>query len=296
MTRKGCILGWAIGIVAVLFIFLLIVVSIEYLLGERISFPTYGARVGLVRIEGIIADPREAIEDLKQMEDDPGIRSVVLRISSPGGGVAASQEIYQQVVRLRDAGKPVVASMGAVAASGGYYVACPADTILANAGSITGSIGVIMSFPNMEVLFEKIGMKFSVVKSGELKDSGSLSREMTEEERAILQYTVDDIFNQFMEAIAVERHLDPRQIEELSDARILSGRQAIGVGLVDRIGTLEDAIELAARMGGIEGEPRVQEPIHRRRGTLWDLLTGAVDLVQPDASTLGAQYLYRPFK
>ncbi len=297
MTRKGCIWGWLAGIVAILVIFLITLITIESLLGQRISLPSYGARVGLVRIEGLIADARVVVDDLDTMADDPGIRAIVLRLDSPGGGVAASQEMYEKLVEIRDGGLPVVASMGSVAASGAYYVACPADSVLANPGTLTGSIGVIMSFTIMEELFEKIGLSFETIKSGEFKDTGTWSRTLTEKERELLQTTIDDIHDQFVETVALERDMSIDEVRAVADGRIMSGRQALAAGLVDGLGTLEDAIAVAGRMGGIEGAPRVQEPVRRRQLTLWDMLAGAASrALERPASNLGAQYLYRPGK
>jgi protease-4 len=297
MTRKGCIWGWLIGVLALLVIFLVTMVTIESLLGQRLSFPSYGARVGLLRVEGGIYDSRQIIADLEHMTEDPGIRAIVLRVDSPGGGAAASQEIYQYIRSVQEQGIPLVVSMGSVAASGGYYIACTADTIFANPGTLTGSIGVVMSFTNLEELFGKLGMDFEVIKSGEFKDTGSWSRQMTGDERALLQGTIDDIHAQFVEAVAEGRGMEYDAVAALADGRIFSGRQALEAGLVDCLGSLEDAVEVAGRMGGIEGEPRVQEPVRRERLTLWDLLTGtASNLLRPEASRVGAHYIYRPSK
>ncbi len=297
MVRKGCVWGWLIGVLAILVVFLVTVVTIEALLGQQVTFPAYGDRVGLVRIEGLLTDSRTVVQDLKAMGDDTGIRAIVIRVDSPGGGVAASQEIYDEIVRVRDGGTPIVVSMGSVAASGGYYVACPGDSILANPGTITGSIGVIMEFAQFQELFGKIGIDFDVVKSGEFKDIGSMSRPLTEGERALLQSTVDDIHTQFVETIAAERDMDTEAVRRLADGRIMSGRQALEAGLVDRLGSLRIAIAVAGRMGGIEGEPKVQEPARPMRLTLLDLLSGSISrALRPDASSFGAQYLYRPAK
>ena len=297
MTRKGCIWGWLIGVLALLVIFLVTMVAIESLLGQHLSFPTYGARVGLVRVEGGIYDSRQVIKDLESMVENPGIEAIVLRVDSPGGGAAASQEIFECIRGIQEEGVPLVVSMGSVAASGGYYIACTADTIFANPGTLTGSIGVVMSFTNLEELFGKIGLDFEVIKSGRFKDTGSWSRQMTDAERALLQETIDDIHAQFVEAVAEGRGMEYDAVAVLADGRIFSGRQALEAGLVDRLGTLEDAVAVAARMGGIEGEPRVQEPVRRERLTLWDLLSGtASNLLRPEGSSVGAHYIYRPSK
>jgi protease-4 len=296
MTRRGCIWGWLIGVGALLVIFLITIVAVESLLGERVSFPAYGARVGLVRIEGVLESADGVIDDLKAMQS-AGVSALVLRIESPGGGVAASQEIYDYLVRLRDDGMPLVVSMGAIAASGGYYVACPADSIIANAGTLTGSIGVVMSFTNMEELFGKIGLDFEVIKSGRYKDTGSWSRSMTDEERALLQGTIDDIHSQFVETVALERGMEVEAVEKLADGRIFSGRQAVEAELVDGLGTLEDALAVAGRMAGITGKPRVQEPVRYKRLTLLDLVAGTLSrAVGRELAPQGAHYLYSPAK
>ncbi|MBD3367860.1 MAG: signal peptide peptidase SppA [Candidatus Eisenbacteria bacterium] len=297
MASRGCLWGWIIGVAALLLIVLVTVVTIESVLGERISLPMPGRHVGLIRIEGLLADPTRIISDIDELTDDPSIGAVVLRIDSPGGGVAASQEVYSRIVEARDDGTPFVVSMGTVAASGGYYVACPAESILANPGTLTGSIGVVLSFMNFEELFGKIGVDMEVVKSGRYKDTGSWSRQMTDEERALLQETIDDIHRQFVETVILERGLEPARVESLADGRVLSGRQALGAGLVDRLGTLDDALAVAGRLAGIEGEPNVRRPVRPRRLTLLDLVGSTLgSLADESPAKAGAQYLWYPGK
>ncbi len=298
MTKRGCLWGWLAGAAVLLVVFLVTMIMIESLLGgDGMRFPTYGAHVGLVRVEGVIADSRSVIKDLRYFEDVGGIQALVIRIDSPGGGVAATQEIVNEIDRLRETGLPVVASMGAVAASGGYYIACSADSVFANPGTLTGSIGVIMSFTNLEEFFSKIGMSTEVVKSGEYKDIGSWSREMTPAERELLQGTVDDIHAQFVEAVTLGRGLSQSEVEAIADGRVFSGRQALSLKLVDALGTLDDAVLAAGRMGEIEGDPRVMEPVKRERLTLMDVLTGSLRSILPEmALPGGALYLYRPSK
>ncbi len=298
MTRRGCLWGWIAASAVMLLLFLVTLMMIQVVLGDAPArFPTYGAHVGLVRVEGIIADSRGVIADLQHFERQGNTRALVLRIDSPGGGVAATQEITREVQRIREEGMPVVVSMGAIAASGGYYIACSADSIFANPGTLTGSIGVVMSFANLSELFGKLGMSYDVVKSGEYKDIGSWSREMTPEERELLQATVDDIHSQFVEAVAAGRGLPVEEIARLADGRVFSGRQALSSGLVDSLGTLNDAVMAAGRMGGIEGEPRLAERVKREPLTLFDLVTGGLRGILPDTGmTGGALYLYRPSK
>jgi protease IV len=249
--------------------------------GESPSLGTLGRRVGLVEILGEIDDPDPVVEQLDRMRRDSSVRAVVVRLDSPGGGVAASQEIYEAVRKVRSAGKPVVASMGGVAASGAYYVACAADSIVANPGTLTGSIGVIMSFPNTEELFRKVGIRFQVVKTGKFKDVGSMWRPMTPEEQSLLQDVLSNVYDQFVEAIADGRSLDREDILPYADGRIFSGDQAQTYGFVDRLGDLSDAIDLAAEMGGIQGRPTIVRK-ERRRVSVLDFLDeklhGVVDI------------------
>ncbi len=216
--------------------------------------------VAIVRVEGPILDSYKTVEELKEFADDPLVKAIVIRIDSPGGGVAPSQEIYNAVKRVRrEYNKTVVASMGTVAASGGYYIAVATDRILANPGTLTGSIGVIMQMANFQELLEKIGVKSVVVKTGKFKDLGSPFRPMVEEERQLLESVMNDTLSQFIEAVADGRSMDAAEVEQLADGRVFTGRQAKSVLLVDEIGDFQDAIKLAGELGGIEGTPRVLE-------------------------------------
>ncbi len=216
--------------------------------------------VAIVRVEGPILDSYKTVEELKAFADDPLVKAIVIRIDSPGGGVAASQEIYNAVKRVRtEYNKTVVASIGFVAAAGGYYIAVATDRILANPGTLTGSIGVIMQMANFQELLEKIGVKSVVVKTGKFKDLGSPFRPMVEEERQLLESVMNDTLSQFIEAVADGRSMDAAEVEQLADGRVFTGRQAKSVLLVDEIGDLHDAIKLAGELGGIEGTPRVLE-------------------------------------
>jgi protease-4 len=206
-------------------------------------------RVAVLPVIGVIDSERQFVEDLQRFRDDPSVRAFVLEIRSPGGGVGASQAMYGELERLRrEDDRPLVAWIGDIGASGGYYVALPADSIFALPGSITGSIGVIMQFPNAEELFRKVGVELEVVKSGRLKDLGSPVRELSEEERQVLQGLVDDVWNQFVEAVVLGRELDRARVEELADGRVFSGEGAWEEGLVDRLGTFQDALNTAGRM------------------------------------------------
>ncbi len=213
-------------------------------------------RVAVIEIEGVITSSKPVIDQIHKYRDDKSVKAVVLRIDSPGGGVAPSQEIYMEVAKLADK-KTVTASFGSVAASGGYYIGCAAQKIIANPGSITGSIGVIIESVNIEELMEKIGLKSSVIKSGKFKDIMSPMRDMAEDERDLLQAVLDDIHNQFIEAVAGGRQIPVEEIALIADGRIFSGEQAYKLGLVDELGNLQTAIDTAAKLAGIEGKPQV---------------------------------------
>ena len=245
-----------IGVVFVSFVLMIIVIA--SMVGSSTSLPI-GHRVGVIQVVGPIVSSDKTVREIIDFGKDDSIEAVVLRVDSPGGGVGPSQEIYTEIERLT-ALKPVVVSMGSVAASGGYYVAAPADKIVANPGTITGSIGVIMGFTNYEELLEKIGLKSTVVKSGKHKDIGSPVRPMTDEDRAILQSLIDDVHRQFVSAIAKGREMDPDAVLDLADGRIFTGKQAMELGLVDQLGNFRDAVTLAASLADIEGEPRLVYP------------------------------------
>jgi protease-4 len=185
--------------------------------------------------------------------------------------VAAAQEIYDELNRVRRQGKPIVASMGGVAASGGYYVACGADSIVANPGTLTGSIGVIMRLPNAEELLKKIGLRYEVIKTGQYKDTGSISRPMTDAERELLQEMLDDVHDQFISVVSEQRNIDKEIVSGFADGRVMSGRQALEMGLIDRLGGRRDAVLLAAELAGIDGTPVVVRP-RRKAISLWDIL------------------------
>jgi protease-4 len=236
--------------------------------GGRASL--FGPRVAIVELEGVIIEVDDVVRELKAHRENPTVRAVVLRINSPGGVVAPTQELHDAVRRLRDAGKPVVASLGAVAASGGYYVAVACDQIYANRGTLTGSIGVIMQLPNVEQLMKKIGVDYVVVKSGQFKDVGNFARAMTPDERRVMQALLDDVHGQFIDAVAAGRKLSREEVVRLADGRVFSGGQAKELRMVDALGDLEDAVQAAGKLAGIPGTPSVIQP--KRRLSIMDLL------------------------
>jgi protease-4 len=233
-------------------------------------------RVAVVAVEGVIADSRRVLEQIERYRTDPSVKALVLRIDSPGGGVAPSQEIYGGVLKFRrTGGKPVVASMGRVAASGGYYIAAAADRVVANPGSITGSIGVIMQLPNVSGLLQKVGVRTIIIKSGEFKDLGGAVRDLTDAERKLLQDLLDDVHAQFIDAVASGRKMDRARVVALADGRVFTGRQAMAAGLVDEMGDLQDAIARAGKLAGLPESPAVIQ--ERRPWSLWNLVAGLAD-------------------
>lgn len=238
-------------------------------LAERGEWTLGGNRVALVEVEGLIVDAQQVVRQLEEHLEDPSIRAVVVRVESPGGVVGPSQEIHDAIARVREKGKPVVVSMGAIAASGGYYLAVAADHIVANPGTLTGSIGVLIQLAEIEGLLKKVGVHFEVIKAGRHKDVGNFARPMTPEERAILQGLLDDMYDQFVTAVAKGRRLERATVLELADGRVYSGRRAKELGLVDSLGGLEDAVRTAGTLAGITGKPRLVRP--RRAFHLTDL-------------------------
>lgn len=236
----------------------------------------FGPRVAVVELEGLIVDVDDLVRDLKGHRENPLVRAVVIRINSPGGVVAPTQELHQAIRKLREAGKPVVASLGSVAASGGYYVAVAADRIYANPGTLTGSIGVIMQLANLENLMKKVGVDWVVVKAGQFKDIGNLGRPMTPDERRVLQSLLDDVHGQFIGAVSEGRKLSRADVVQFADGRIFSGTQAKALRMIDDLGSLEDAVNEAARLAGLPVPPRVIPP--RRRISIFDLVRSQLGL------------------
>ena len=257
------------GVAGGLLLFVLVLVlAVSLLLRDEGSFGS-GSAVGIVEVKGVILDSQETIRQLRECGKSDRVRAVVLRIDSPGGVVAPSQEIHEEVKKLA-ARKKVVVSMGSVAASGGYYIAVPATVIYANPATITGSIGVILKLANLQELMGKVGVRPVTLTTGRFKDTGSPSRPLTAEDRALLQGVIESSFGQFVRAVADGRRLPEERVRLLADGRILTGEQALALKLVDRLGNLQDAIDEAGRLGGIKGEPQQFRPKKERK--LLDLL------------------------
>lgn len=250
------------------------------------------SKVALIRIEGPILDSKSAVDEIKEYSRDSSIKAIILRIDSPGGAVAPSQEIYSEVKKAV-AKKKVVVSMGSIAASGGYYIASPATRIVANPGTLTGSIGVIMEIPNIEGLLNKIGIKTEVIKSGKNKDIGSMFRGMKKEERELLQGVMDNVHEQFIKAVAEGRKKKVEDVRQIADGRVFTGEQALSYGLVDELGTLEDATKVAAKFAGITDEPEVVSK--KDKVSIFDILRNKFPKELTDAfPTVKIKYLYSP--
>ncbi len=242
-----------------IFLFFLLVIITAGLFPFGAMNVSVGNKVAVLEIEGPITESRRIIEQIKEFRDTASVKSVVLRIDSPGGGVGPSQEIYAELKKLA-AQKPLIVSMGSVAASGGYYLAVAGERIFANPGTITGSIGVIMSFPNYRELMDNIGVKMETVKSGQFKDTGSSSGVFSEADRSLLQGLIDDVHQQFVEAISVGRNLPIERLTPYVDGRIMTGRQAMALGLIDELGTFYDAVAYAGKISGAGEEPDLIYP------------------------------------
>ena len=259
-------LWWGLGS-----FFLLVIVFRLGVLSSNSSIDSPGKKVGIVKITGPIISSQSINLQIEKFKNRKDISAIVLRIDSPGGLVAPTQEIYEKVKSIRGI-KPIISSMGSVAASGGYYIALGSDTLIANPGTIVGSIGVIMNYPVATELLNKVGIKFETVKSGGLKDIGSYSREVTEADRRHLNEMVANIHSQFIAAVEENRSIDKSKLIKLADGRVFTGQQSKDLGLVDVLGTFEDAISLAGLLSNIEGKPKTIE-INKKNNSLFDFFT-----------------------
>jgi protease-4 len=295
MRRHPIILG--IGILLFIGIgFFVLIYAVSSFRGERSSFSLRERSVGVIPIEGIISDASVIVDQIEEFSNDDAVRAVVLRIDSPGGGVAASQEICQEVNKLRKK-KKVVASMGSVAASGGYLIATATDRIVANPGTITGSISAVMHFADVQELMRKVGVRSSVIKSGKFKDIGSPVRDMTTEERQLIQGIVDDIYDQFVRTVSENRKIPLDNIKKIADGRIFSGRQAHDLKLVDDLGGFHDAVLIAGRLSGIEGRPEIIHATKKKTSILKYLVENMTSVVAGELrksalESKGGQYLF----
>jgi protease-4 len=284
MNRRNVIILVVILAAIVLPLFVAAIVGTVILVSREKPF--LGGQVALIRIEGVITAGRGSaspfgeatagaetiVSVLEQFRKDRSVKSAVIRINSPGGSAAGSQEVYQEINRVRKDGKKITVSMGDVAASGGYYIASAADRIIADPATLTGSIGVIMQTADMSKLLEKIGISYGTIKSGPHKDMGSISRPLTPEEKALLQGMINDVYDQFLTDVAAGRKIPKAEVRKIADGRIFTGRQAKKIKLVDRLGSLDDAMRAAADDAGIKGEYSVKE--YQRPLGLFEVLFG----------------------
>ncbi|MFZ1323483.1 MAG: signal peptide peptidase SppA [Ignavibacteria bacterium] len=257
---------WFWGIFISLIVIALFFVGISFLYLTKIISDSDGSleisgkgneKIAEVKLDFTIFSSEGIVRQFKKYGEDKSIKAIILRINTPGGGVAASQEIYEIVKKTRDAGKPVIVSIASLGASGGYYAACGGSTIIADEGSLVGSIGVIIQLVNYKELADKIGIKSMTITSGELKDAGNPFKDFSEKDRTYFQEIVDDTFDQFLEVVSKERKIDTADLKQYATGRVFTGRQALKIGLVDSIGTYEDAIRIASNMAGIDGEPTI---------------------------------------
>ncbi len=260
--------------------------------GGEVTVVSGGPKIGVVEINGVISRPESYLKAIKQFQDDEDVKAVIVRIDSPGGAVGASQEIYQELRRL-DREKPVVASLCSVAASGGYYAAIGARRIVSDPGTLTGSIGVIMKIPNVGPLMEKLGIKTTVLKSGEFKDIGSVTRDFTEAERQLMQGVLDDVHQQFIEDVARSRGLSVEDVTALADGRVFTGRQALQARLVDKLGNFSVAVAEASALAGIKDKPTIVYPRKDKITVLRQLLEegGAQGISRALHEVLGNYYI-----
>lgn len=270
MTRTQTIIlvSVAIGLAFILSV-IIGLITVSRLFGDGLQF---GRGLGYLEVEGTIVAADDIVDDLKELAANPAVKGILIRVNSPGGVVTPSHEIYSEIRRIRDEGTPVIVAMGSLAASGGYYIAAPANLITANPQTLTGSIGVIMEFPEVTGAMQKLGLKVEVVKSAAHKDIGSPFRPMTDSDRTLLQSVVNDAYEQFVTIVSTERKIPEDSVRKFADGRILTGRQALAFGLVDTLATFEEAKLIAAEYCGIKGEPRLIKPARKLRFWLRRLL------------------------
>ncbi|MDF2953410.1 MAG: Periplasmic serine protease [Thermodesulfobacterium sp.] len=274
MKRPWLVYGLAfIGGMVVFFVFLSFLLSFLMIFKEK----DFGKpQIGVLQIKGVILESEEYLMAIKEMAKKDSIKAIVVRIDSPGGSVGASQEIFEELKKTRRI-KPVVVSMGSVAASGGFYVALGGKKIFASPGTITGSIGVVLELPNIEKLLKKIGVETETIKSGAYKDTGSIYRPLTPEERKYLVQKVKLIHDQFIRTISEERKISLEKVKEIADGRIFTGEEALALGLIDKLGNFWDAVEEAKKMAKVTEAKLVFMP--EKKGILSKILEEKVSLI-----------------
>ena len=298
-ARRDVIIGTIIAGSFLLFVAMMFLALWGVSSSDDQGFSGFGDRIAVVEVSGQISSSRSIVAQLRKWGEADNVPIILLRVDSPGGGVAASQEIHEEILRVRAKGKKVVASMGTVAASGGLYVAVACDTIVANPGTLTGSIGVIFQYPTFERLLDKVGIRYETVKSGPYKDIGNLSRDMNPRDSAHLQSIIDDTYDQFVEAVATGRHMTKDEVKVFADGRIFTGRQAKNLHIVDELGDYHDALDIAADMVGISKPPKTVTEEPRKRTGLLDFLGHSfIDWVKSEGQNWeytepGLQYRYQ---
>ncbi len=292
--RRSRTLLWVVIGGGAFFLFLLAVFTLVYVSmrsSREARLGGFGDKIGIVDIEGLIVTPKNVVPQLKQYADDDSIKAIILHINTPGGGVAASQEIYNEVKRIRDEKKKkIIASVETVGASGGYYIASACNKIFADEGSIVGSIGVIAEWVNYGDLMRWAKLKEQLLKAGEFKDTGNPTRDLTPAERAYMQGIVDNMHTQFIAAVAEGRHLKVDDVRALADGKVWTGQQALPLKLVDELGDFETAVKDTAKAAGIKGEPNLVKP-EKEKKSLLDLLFGDVSEFVPDTAKLLDQHI-----
>ena len=259
------------------FIILIIVLAVLWKFLKPPYIGISGAEIGVVEVKGTIRSSDTLVKWIKRLREDTDIKGILLRVDSPGGAVGPVQEILEALKKTRKAGKPIVASFGSVAASGGYYVSLASDKIVANPGTITGSIGVIAEFPVVSDLLKKLGIQYEIIKTGKFKDSGTPFRKMKPEEKKLLKGVLMDVYEQFVEEVASARHIPADSVRRLADGRIFSGRMALKAGLVDTLGSVEDAVNILKKLAGIKGHVNLVYKKEKKRFSLIDLLINRLE-------------------
>jgi len=277
------------------FLFVLAVFSLVYLTlhagGKESAFGGFGDRIGVVDLDGVILSPQPVVGELKKFGDDSSIKAIILHVNSPGGGVAASEEIYREVKRIKEEKKKkIVVSIETVGASGAYYVSSASDKIYADKGSIVGSIGVIAEWVNYGDLLKWAKLKSIVFKTGEFKDTGNPARDLTPAEQAYMQSLIDNMFGQFVQAVADGRGMKVEDVKSIANGKVWTGEEALSMKLIDNVGDFEAVIRDTAKSVGISGEPTIVHP-EKDRKTLLDLMTGDISQYLPDAAKMLEQHV-----
>jgi protease-4 len=293
--RRSHTLLWVLIGGGAFFLFVLAVFSLVYLTlhagGNEASFGGFGDRIGVVDLDGVILSPEPVVGELKKFNDDSSIKAIILHVNSPGGGVAASEEIYREVKRIRDEKKKrIVVSIETVGASGAYYVSSASNKIYADNGSIVGSIGVIAEWVNYGDLLRWAKLKSVVLKTGEFKDTGNPTRDLTPAEQAYMQSLIDNMFGQFIQAVADGRGMKFDDVKAIANGKVWTGKEALSMKLIDDVGDFQAVVKDTAKSVGISGEPTLVHP-EKDRKTLLDLLLGDVSQYLPDASKMLEQHV-----